>query len=339
MKICSVCVLPDTFPGIRFNAAGMCQHCSGTGPSRESNALRERYRSRLQEILDMAAPQGSYDAIMAYSGGKDSSYTLKVLTRDLNLKTLALTFNHGFVSPRAFKNIKAVTQALDVDHLMVSPRQKTLCHAFRKSITANAYPLKALQRASAICNTCMHLVKSYVLKTALEMKIPLIAYGWSPGQAPIQASVMRLNEAMVRQAQGAMTKALQPIMGEDLKPFLLLETHLKLLSGEGMQTPLSSFHNIHPLAFSDYDEQKILEEIRTMGWESPRDTDGNSTNCLLNGFANQVHLDQFGFHPYAFEIAHLVRHGWMSREAGLAKLATPADSKVLKQVGKKLMLE
>ncbi len=27
MKICSQCILPETFPGVSFNADGLCSHC------------------------------------------------------------------------------------------------------------------------------------------------------------------------------------------------------------------------------------------------------------------------------------------------------------------------
>jgi tRNA(Ile)-lysidine synthase TilS/MesJ len=219
---------------------------------------------------------------------------------------------------------------------MFAPRRDVLYHAFRQSMTANIYSMKGLQRASSICNTCMNLVKSFLLKTAVEKGIPLIAYGWSPGQAPVQSSVIRLNSAMVEQAQKALVKGLGIIMGDGLKPFLLQDHHFHLLAaGDGANEP-SGFYNVHPLAFLAYDEEAIVAEIGSLGWRAPQDTDANSTNCLLNGFANQVHMEQYGFHPYAFEIANLVRDGFMSREAGLAKLAMPAAARVVDCVKAKL---
>jgi len=93
---------------------------------------------------------------------------------------------------------------------------------------------------------------------------------------------------------------------------------------------------IHPLAFSDYKEADILKSIAEIGWMPPDDTDANSTNCLLNSFGNEVHLRQYGFHPYAFEIAGLVRDGYMSREDGILKLNTPPNPNVLDMVKQKL---
>ena len=44
-------------------------------------------------------------------------------------------------------------------------------------------------------------------------------------------------------------------------------------------------YNIHPLAFFDYDEGSVMRELAAFGWETPSDTDTNSSNCLLNAFA------------------------------------------------------
>lgn len=64
----------------------------------------------------------------------------------------------------------------------------------------------------------------------------------------------------------------------------------------------------------------ILAEIKKMGWTAPNDTDSNSINCLLNAFANHVHIERYGFHPYTWEIANMVRAGVMTRDEGYKKI-------------------
>ena len=342
MKICTTCVLPETFPGIEFDKEGECNYCRQSfGRKKNQTKHKERYRQKFLDLLDEIR-QGDcycerpYDVIMAYSGGKDSSFTLKVLTLEIQLKVMAVSFNNGFLSSQALENISTVCSALNIDHLMVSPNPKMLARTFRNSIHADCFPPKALQRASAICNVCMNLIKSLVLKKAIEMAIPLISYGWSPGQIPIQSSVLRLNLVMLQQTRRTMKKCMQKIMGSDFAPFVLQERHFDLFSENAVNGGRRSFYNISPLAFLDYDEHEIVREIRELGWNPPKDTDANSTNCLLNAFANKAHQERFGFHPYAFEIAGLVRENHMTREAGLKRLSTPPDSKTLQSVAKKL---
>jgi len=70
----------------------------------------------------------------------------------------------------------------------------------------------------------------------------------------------------------------------------------------------------------------------------PVDTDSNSTNCLLNSFANLVHKQRFGFHPYAFELAKLVREGYLERDEALKRLEQAEDQNTVELVKKKLNL-
>ena len=291
--------------------------------------MNKKIEKIIDELVDQYAyaDQSERPWIIGFSGGKDSTYTLRLLKENYGLRILAITFDHGFVSPMALRNICNVTDALDIDHLSICPGAKTICDVFKKSIAMNIYPIKSLERASSICNSCMNLVKSFLLKRAIEMRVPIVAYGWSPGQAPIQSSVFKTNASMTRQMQKAIIKPFKEMIGEKLSAFFLEEHHFKT-----DKFPIY----VHPLAFLDYNEENILNSIEEIGWLNPKDTDANSTNCLLNGFANEVHIKKYGFHPYAFEIAGLVREGYMTREEGLKKLSIPSDPKIIDYVKKKL---
>jgi len=340
MLICTNCTLPETFSGIHFDENGVCNYCVHFNEKQLSqNDIKKRYKQKFLDIINKQISESSnriarsYDVIIAYSGGKDSTYTLKILKEIFDLRIIAITFNHGFISQQALKNIEKMTGSLSVDHIMITPAPKVIYHAFKESLNSNSYPMKALERASSLCNTCMNLAKSLLLKHAIEMDIPFIAYGWSPGQAPIQSSVMMLNPSMIRQTQSAMIKILSTIMNDDLNAFILHDRHYNMLENDSAKKAL---YNIHPLAFMDYNEQAILDEILKIGWEPPKDTDSNSTNCLLNSYANVVHQEQFGFHPYAFEVAYLVRAGHMRRDEGMAKLSAPPDKHIINIVKDKL---
>lgn len=334
VKICTKCVLSETFPGISFDEECCCCFCSRYKGRENQDKIRKRFKQKFYHVLKETKSKGPYDALIAYSGGKDSTYTLRLLKEAFGLKILAITFDHGFVSPMALENIRRVTDNLDVDHLYVRPGAKTIQELFVKSMAPNIYPAKALERASSICISCMNLVKSFLLKSAIEMKVPVVAYGWSPGQAPIQSSVFKTNPFMIRQMQKAIARPLKDMMGDKLSAFFLEERHYANdTSSQADRFP----YFIHPLAHLDYNEEHMLNNIKEIGWVTPKDTDPNSTNCLLNGFANQVHSERYGYHPYAFELAGLVREGYMTRDEGLKRLSTPPDSKVINYVKKKLL--
>ena len=266
---------------------------------------------------------------MAYSGGKDSSYTLKILRERYNLRILAFTFDNHFVSPFAWKNIEKITDSLGVDLIRFRPQWSEMKNLFFLCGEQDIFPKPTLLRASSVCTACIGLVKSLVLKTALEMSIPLVAFGWSPGQAPIQSAIMKTNAAMIRQNQSAFRKAFTVDLRRTLEQYLIPEFYYEEFEN---RFPV----NIHPLAFFDYDEGSITCELAALGWETPSDTDTNSSNCLLNAFANYRHIKRHKFHPYVWEIANMVRQGVMGRDEGIDKIYADQDEQMVEYARRKL---
>ena len=332
MKRCSNCVLPETFPGISFDENGVCNFCNAQKERVTHLTLdKAKYQQKFEELIAQHPNNGSYDCIMAYSGGKDSSYTLYLLKYRFGLKTLAITFDNGFLSPFAFKNIRNVTNTLEVDHMFIKPKYELLKRMFVASSKEDLYSPKTLERASTICTSCMGLVKFSSLKVAIEKHIPFIVYGWSPGQAPLTSSIFKNNGAMMVQMQRAIRAPLEKATGPEIGKYFIDEKIFSLVD--------SFPYNIHPLAFLDYNENGIYITIKNLGWEKPEDTDANSTNCLLNSFANRCHIKKHHFHPYAFEMANLVRLGYVPREEAIKKLESHDNPEVINYVKKRLGIE
>jgi tRNA(Ile)-lysidine synthase TilS/MesJ len=333
MKLCQRCILPETFPGIKFDEHGICNHCrradsSSTNTEEQKAVFRENLDNLITGIKGTAP---SYDVIMAYSGGKDSSYTLKLLRERYDLKILALTFDNHFVSPVAWQNIRRMTDVLGADHITFKLPWPMAKEIFCKTAREDIFPVPTLLRASAVCTACIGMVKSLVLKTALEMSIPLAAFGWSPGQAPIQSAIMKTNPALTAQNQASLKKAFSADIIRGINQYFIPESYYEIYKN---RFP----HNIHPLAFFDYDEKEVIRQIQRLGWEEPTDTDTNSSNCLLNAFANQCHIKRHGFHPYVWEIANMVRQGVMGREEGIEKIYAEQNQDMINYAKEKLGL-
>ena len=298
----------------------------------KSTAKRTEYREKLDDLVAHTKGRGrAYDAIMAYSGGKDSSYTLKLLKERYGLRMIALTLDNHFVSSGAWDNIRTVVDSLGVDHMTFRPPWLLLKTLFCVTAREDIFSPATLLRASAICTGCIGIVKSLVLKTALEISIPLVAFGWSPGQVPIQSSIMKTNPGLIRQSQKVLMAGFQSVTVSGMSAYMIPDSYYESCKNDFP-------YNIHPLAFFDYDEEKIKAEIEDLGWRAPTNTDTNSTNCLLNAFANQCHLDRHGFHPYVWEIANMVRQGFMPREEGIEKIYSPQNPDQVQYAREKLGL-
>lgn len=327
MEICARCVLPSTFPGITFNDEGVCNYCLHTKLPDESK--KNEYYLKFEELLNSVKGKNDYDVIIAFSGGKDSTYTLYKLSHDYNLKILAFTLDNGFISERAYNNITKMTDTLGATGMIVRPPFNVMKKAFQLAATKDLYNPKTLDRASSICTTCIGMVKSMVLKTAIQMKIPLAAYGWTPGQAPISSAIMKTNPRLQSMTHKTVRDPILNHLKDEMRNYFLSDEDLKI---DKAHWPT----NIHPLAFMNYNEHAITEKIQSLGWEKPMDTDPNSTNCILNALANYLHREKFKFHPYAWEMAGIVRINGMTREEAVEKSTKEEDTKMVRYAAEKL---
>lgn len=331
LKVCARCCLPANFPGIRFDSKGVCNYCTDYRGLKYQEDQKTEYKLRFESLIKKYKGQSNYDVLMCYSGGKDSTYTLAIMREKYKLNILAVSFDNGFIPQQTLSNIRNVVENLGIDHIIVKPRFDVLSKIFRFCADADVYSSKALERSSAICTSCMGIIKYSALRLAIEKNIPFITYGWSPGQAPIHSSILKNNSQMVRMMQNSIYEKLYKIVGNAIQPYFLEAKHFE---GSG-DFP----YNINPLAFLDYNIETIYENIKRFGWEVPNEVDANSTNCLLNSFANVVHKQRLGFHPYAFELANLVREGYINRATALKRLYQQENPNTVEMVKKKLGLK
>jgi tRNA(Ile)-lysidine synthase TilS/MesJ len=330
MTLCAQCILPETFPGISFNAEGVCNYCQGYVGEHALAEKKKTYEEKFNKLIEEHRGKAGYDLIMAYSGGKDSTYTLDIFVSRYKLRVLALTFDNSFISPLSFENIRRICSALGVDHYLVRPNPAMLHTVFRTAAQQELFSPKTRERASTICTSCIGFVKSIVLRTAIEKSIPFVGFGWSPGQAPLESSVMKTNALFAKSTQQAIYDPLHRIAGDAIAPYFPGEEHFQ----QAERFPW----NIHPLAFLDYDEEKMIQRNRELGWEKPGDTDANSTNCLLNALANRIHKERYKFHPYAWELANMVRCGAMTQEFAIAKIEEMENPEIVLMAQKRLGL-
>lgn len=329
MLRCKKCVLDERFIGIRFNKEGICNYCTSSKSFDGQNNIRKKYETKFRNLL--SGLSGSvYDCLVAYSGGKDSTYTLHLLKNKYNLRILAYSFDNWFQSDRAKDNILAVLKNINIDHITFTPKFESIKKIILASISGKLYSAKALTRASSICTSCISLIRFNGLRLAIEQEIPFLIFGMSPGQAPIVTSVVKTNPLMIKSMQDNLLKPLYDQLGDTVASFFLEQRHFNNIKAFP--------YIINPLAFEKYEERAILETAKKYGWQKPDDTDANSTNCLLNAFANQVHLEQFGINPYAYEIAELVRIGSMTRIEGLKKLSEKQPIRLITNVKERLGL-
>ena len=115
--ICSLGIWDDSVPGIKFDEDGISNYAFLFKKLTELYPRGTRGETEWKNWIERIKKDGKnkrYDCIVGVSGGTDSSYLLH-LSREYNLKPLAVNLDNGWNSQIAVKNIKKITNALNID--------------------------------------------------------------------------------------------------------------------------------------------------------------------------------------------------------------------------------
>lgn len=114
LQRCTKCVLPETFPFITFDQNGVCNFCN-------------HYHSKLPLGMDALKallnrnrdPEGSVKCVLAFSGGRDSSYGMHIVKKVLNLDVIAFTYDWGVATDMAYRNQQRMCENLGVEQIKI----------------------------------------------------------------------------------------------------------------------------------------------------------------------------------------------------------------------------
>ncbi|MGV9384998.1 hypothetical protein ACWDRB_54980 [Nonomuraea sp. NPDC003707] len=304
-QICKVCVLPESFPEISFDDAGICSHCR----DREEQVVvsRQSIDDAVKQALADASSR-DYDCLVLYSGGKDSSLALTVARRELGLRVLAFTLDNGFLSAGTSGNMRRVLDSLDADHVLFRPPGRLMRPLYNVSMKLD-FDANTMKYSTGGCGSCISMVLASGLRFARAHGIPLLIGGWTPGQFTTSPLVG--------------LSFLEDVIARHFTPLSLASTSLseQLAGWRTEQRGPGPAGLLNPLYAMSYSEEATIAKLAEFGWRPPKDTDSCSTNCRLNGLLILDHVRKYGFHPYAYELAHHVRLGALSREDALAKVS------------------
>lgn len=310
---CTKCVISSKFPRIEFDENGVCNFCRDEIFFIAEDKRIVEAKKQVEELFAAKRGKSEYDAIVCYSGGKDSTYTLMLAVQKYKLKVLSFTMDNGFISPVAFQNINRVVSRLGIDHITFRPSAKFMRPLYKISSLQPIYNPKTLMRISSNCNSCISIVNITALKYAIEKKTPFILAGFTLGQIPSNTIIYKNNYRFFQESREPSLNKLREHLGNEVDSYFCIK--------DALLDQIDDYpFNINLLCLEDISEAEIIEKVKSIGWVPPKDVDGCSSNCQLNTFNNYVHQKKYGYNPYELELSHLIRKGMLSREEALVKL-------------------
>jgi glutamine---fructose-6-phosphate transaminase (isomerizing) len=131
LRRCSKCILPETFPFIEFDEKGVCNYCNNY------QKLEFKGLDSLKSLLDQyRSKDGSPDCLMPFSGGRDSSYTLHVVKKELGMNPIAFSYDWGMLTDLGRRNQSRLCGKLGVEHILISADIRKKRENIRKNVLA-----------------------------------------------------------------------------------------------------------------------------------------------------------------------------------------------------------
>ena len=139
---CSQCVISSRVSYVTLTD-GVCNLCVDYNrtKNKEEEAWHEKYIAHQARALDellkayQGKGRGRYDAIVLFSGGRDSTYMLHRLKRDYpGLRLLLMTWDNGFYSAVALERSLEVAQKLDLEHIRYKPSSSVYKTLYRYTL-------------------------------------------------------------------------------------------------------------------------------------------------------------------------------------------------------------
>ncbi|MEK7463292.1 MAG: N-acetyl sugar amidotransferase [Patescibacteria group bacterium] len=171
LRRCARCTLPETHETIIFDGEGVCNICRAAETKKDVIDWNKR-KQELKKIVEQYKGTGDYDCIVPFSGGKDSTFTLWYIVKELGMKPLVVSFDHGFYRPRVLENNERTLRKLGVDFLKFRSDWKLV----RKLM------LESLKRKGDFDWHAHVGTFAYPMQVAVRFGIPLIFWGESSAE-------------------------------------------------------------------------------------------------------------------------------------------------------------
>ncbi|HIH73354.1 MAG: ATPase of the PP-loop superfamily protein [Thermococcales archaeon 44_46] len=253
MLKCSLCINDERTAKIKIvDGRSLCKECLNYLAHKPD---KEKIKAELEELMRKVDK-----AIVAFSGGKDSTAALYLAKEKYNVDVEAVMIDHGFMAREAIENAKRIAKHLDVP--------LTILHYDYSDIFR-----EALLKGKSPCKRCSSRTMEKLRKYALKKGVKYI------------------------------------ITGHEL-PFG--HHPYRLMSGGIVQIRLLSLMS----------EEERFEILRELPFKLP-ELAGYTTNCLILGPALKRYYEKHGYSFETRRIAALVRHGLLSKEKALKKVAKP----------------
>ncbi|MFC1479120.1 hypothetical protein ACFL6F_00845 [Planctomycetota bacterium] len=307
---CTGCICSEQYTEIGKD--GLCSTC------REESRLHKRediYKNKdqesMQQELDMllreyeSRKSPGYDALVCFSGGKDSTYLLNRITQEYpGLRLLVFTVDTCFMSPVALDNIEAIIRKFETDHVVFKP-----AYAFTKKMYRYAFThLNEKGCSGTVDQFEGDMIFDIARNYAAGNGIPLVIGGISPIQVEQNVGITWFETP--REMELSKRENVAGIRLHDIFSSEEMEYWW-----DGARYPAEKVPRvIFPYYAWGYSEADIRREVVEKGFIPAGNDSPLLTNSQLIPLMSLVDNARFGYSSFEPEFSKLVRAGKADRK-------------------------
>jgi len=313
---CKECFMPSTRPRIQFNSQGVCNGCTYNS-NRKTEINWFARRLELEELIAKNKTKDTnptYDCVLGWSGGKDSSAIALKLKTDLGLNPLLVTFSPLIPTPEGDFNRRAL-QSFGFDSVFISPSIKTSQHLSKRFFIERGDP-KVHWNAG---------VNAATINIASALHIPIIFYA-EHGESEYGGKVNSIENSRKRTHESI----LENLIGDDPINWIDDKIGIKELDPYLIKPKLVS--EVEILYFAYYFPWDVVKNLETVegSVEFKRNrrgrtygtfTDFDSLDDVMDDLYYYMQYVKFGFGRCLRDCARQIQRGRMTRSEAFDLIA------------------
>ena len=318
LKRCSSCVLPETMPFIRFDSDGVCNYCQNYTPRNQPKPF-----SVLEELVKPYRRSCTPDCIVPFSGGRDSSYGLHLIVKELGMNPIAYTYDWGMVTELGRRNISRMCSSLGVENIIIAADIELKRKNIRKNLIAwlKKPHLGMMALLTAGDKHFFRHVETVKKQTGISLNLwgvnPLEVTHFKTGFLGVPPSFEEkrvYTNGMMGQFHYHRRRFWQMLVNPGYFNSSLFDT----LSGEYWRSINKKTDYFHLFDFWEWNERQTDEVLASYNWEFANDT---STSWRIGdataAFYNYVYYTVAGFTEHDTFRSNQIREGAICREEAL----------------------
>lgn len=315
---CKKCILPHTMPFINFDENGICNYCRNY-----SSKSKLKSKDELLTALEGYRRKVGRDCIVPFSGGRDSSYSLHLIVKELKLKPIAYTYDWGMVTDLGRRNISRMCAELEVENIIVAAdityKRKNIAKNLRAWLASPELGMLNILMAGD-----KHFFQ-HIKAVQHQTKISLNLWGFCPLETThFKAGFLGMPPDFAEQKVYMTNKTYQlryhyrRFLAMCRSPGYFNKSLYDTLSGEYYRSLSKKYDYFQIFDYWPWSEEKVDGTLAEYGWETAIDT--STTWRIGDGtaaFYNYVYYTVAGFSEHDTFRSNQIREGHISREQAL----------------------